>query len=357
MLKPPSPPAGATEYLSGLADYYRQLVEYHQQAALVAAQQLNHVQALLGEPPVLSTTVEAQSWLLDESGQATRQIAETRDDDELDKESEPDQQSDLPLDDETEPFPVTLVQIRELLESDRGTMLHIDYIIRHFYGPISESQQDSVKPLIEKQLRAGAKLRMWSEVPDAPECWTLTLLDFPDLASLETLQTLLEKTEIPATGLPTKKVADLLSMTPPQIYELKKLYSEQIIRGVDYFPTTKKGYFWTEEGINKLAEFSQQLDSKKPKKTSTKVPSSPSMLPQYRGLNQLQAIEKFFKNHPGTAVSILEITEALYGQLTPPQTQKMREAVGKTLWYGKNKGLWRNLPHQSGFYQAIKPNR
>ncbi len=34
MSQPPIPPAGATEYLAQLADYYRELVEYHQQQAI-----------------------------------------------------------------------------------------------------------------------------------------------------------------------------------------------------------------------------------------------------------------------------------------------------------------------------------
>ena len=80
------------------------------------------------------------------------------------------------------------------------------------------------------------------------------------------------------------------------------------------------------------------------------------MLPQYRGLSKEKAVEKFFKNHPDKAVSIWEITEALYGQLSSQQARKMRDAVGKALWAGKNKGLWRNVPRKLGFDRAKNPH-
>ena len=34
MIQPPSPPQKANEYLTELAQYYRELIEYHQQAAI-----------------------------------------------------------------------------------------------------------------------------------------------------------------------------------------------------------------------------------------------------------------------------------------------------------------------------------
>ncbi len=55
MIQPPSPPQKATEYLTELAEYYRELIEYHQQAEIAAAQQLGHVEALLGNDAGLPT--------------------------------------------------------------------------------------------------------------------------------------------------------------------------------------------------------------------------------------------------------------------------------------------------------------
>ena len=78
MIQPPSPPQKATEYLTELAQYYRELIEYHQQAEIAAAQQLGHVEALLGNDPGLPTNqVQSRSasaaapWLVDESAEQT----------------------------------------------------------------------------------------------------------------------------------------------------------------------------------------------------------------------------------------------------------------------------------------------
>lgn len=151
MMKPPSPPAGTTEYLAQLADYYRDLVEYHQKAAIVAAQQLGHVEALLGTEPVLPQAVETQSWLVDEAKNhrpipeiTSNQVNETPDDgddddtddddteeeetdDEIDDDTndddtEEEEETDDEIDAEDEPPHVLLDKIKELLEAERGKM-------------------------------------------------------------------------------------------------------------------------------------------------------------------------------------------------------------------------------------------
>ena len=107
MITPPTPPQKATEYLQELAQYYRELIEYHQQAAIAAAQQLGHVEALLGNDPGLPTQ-QVRSWLVDESAEQTAIATDSTD---------------------------------EQLEHQQGLLKHL-----------------------------------WSQVPDAPDCWTLTLL-------------------------------------------------------------------------------------------------------------------------------------------------------------------------------------
>ena len=72
--------------------------------------------------------------------------------------------------------------------------------------------------------------------------------------------------EIPNDALPTKKVAQLLSLTPKKISEMRSLYSEQLIKGVDYFQNSRGHYFWLETGLDKLDKFNHQLEAQKTKK-------------------------------------------------------------------------------------------
>ncbi len=350
MIKPPSPPAVAKEYLSQLAAYYRELVEYHQQAAMAAAQQLGHVEALLSNEPSHSA-VETQSWLVSESEPASRKdqaITESQDEEESSEEDEGENEENSEKD--SEPPQISLQMLKELLEAERGKMLHIDYIVHHFYGAIRDLS--TVKPMVEEQLEQGENLRMWASVPDAKQCWTLTLFDFPDLAEKEKGHS--SVAYIPSDALPTKKAASVLSIKREKIYELKKVYSEQLIEGVDYFQNRKKEYFWTKTGRDKLANLQHQLQAEQQKQALNQSASALPMLPQYRGLSKLEAIEKFLKKTPEQAFSITEVTDALYGRSNSSQAQKMRKSVCSELSRGKQEGLWSSVREKKGFYQAKK---
>ncbi|MGB5768410.1 MAG: hypothetical protein WBM32_00845, partial [Crocosphaera sp.] len=248
--------------------------------------------------------------------------------------------------------PITFLQVRELFEKERGTILHFDYIVHHFYGHLSESQQQKILPSISELLQIGALEHKWARIPDAPNCWTLTLLDFPDLASKNNENTPVAETNTDI--LTTKRVAHLLSMRPEKIYELRHLYSEQLLEGVDYFQNSRNHYLWSESGIEKLKEFGNQTATKKHQSQRTKVYSNPSMLPAYRGLSKEKAVERFFKKNPDKAFSITEITEAIYGDLNFPQARKIRDGIIKTLSSGTNLGLWRRVPGVNGVYRAKK---
>ncbi|MEA5510048.1 hypothetical protein VB715_09755 [Crocosphaera sp. UHCC 0190] len=334
MMKPPSPPAGVNEYLAQLADYYRQLIEYHQQAAISAAQQLGNVQALLSAQSSLPESVEAQSWLLNDTNPVPDEtIADNREDEETENEDEF--------------FVIPSPKIRELLETERGKMLQIDYILRHFYGLISEEQQQQVKPLMEQQLIKGAKQGQWVKVPDAPDCWTLTLADFPDLVEKK-----LKKGEVPDDALPTAKVAKLLSVTINFVLNLRIRYLEQFIEGVDYFKNHQKHYFWSETGIEKLQKLKQVSSPIAKGNRSSQKSSAIAMLPEYRGLSKQQAIQKLLQSNQGKEFTITEVTQGIYGQLNQTQLRILREDILKHLSSGKLQGLWKKVPNKIGVYMA-----
>ncbi len=239
MMKPPSPPAEAQEYLSQLKHYYRQLVEYHQQAAMVAAQHLSHIEALLSNELSFPEVVETRSWLLNESSKPVSY-------------EEPE---DKNPGDNDQPMNISLPSLKALLEAEQGKILHIDYIVRRFDRPNQDLSQ--LKSIIEQQLEIGAKLEMWTSVPDAPECWTLSLLDIPGLVpnKKETSYT----DEISLDALPTKKVANLLSAPVSFVLSARIKYEEHFTKGVDYFQNSQKSYYWSSTGIDKLKKIRENL--------------------------------------------------------------------------------------------------
>ncbi len=288
MIQPPSPPEKATEHLEELKEYYRELMEYHQQAAMIAAQQLVHVEALLGtdtglpldrmkfwllgDPPSDDDYDYGESELepfdkdyyLEDSGEVASQSTEGDEGVESVFNGEPPLTQDDSNHDNIlnikDSLP-TLEELRDFFKNDRGKMLQIDYIIQYFYGQVNQFDKQEIKTLILERLKTGSLKHLWSQVPDAPDCWTFTLLDFPEFSNTKRDNPLFPN--LKSDALPTKKVAESLGTIPKKIYEIRNLYYDEFIEGTDYFRNSQGHYLWTENGVNKLSQLKQELESYK----------------------------------------------------------------------------------------------
>ncbi len=238
MIQPPSPPEKATEHLEELKEYYRELMEYHQQAAMIAAQQLVHVEALLGtdtglpldrmkfwllgDPPSdyddygeSELDTEDGEYFLEDSGEVASQSTEGDEGVESVFNGElPVTQYDSNHDNSfnrKDSLP-TLEELRDFFKNDRGKMLQIDYIIQYFYGQVNQFEKQEIKTLLLERLKTGSLKHLWSQVPDAPDCWTFTLLDFPEFSNNNGDNPLFPN--LKSDVLLTKKVAESLETTP-----------------------------------------------------------------------------------------------------------------------------------------------
>ena len=384
MIQPPSPPEKATEHLEELKEYYRELMEYHQQAAMIAAQQLVHVEALLGtdtglpldrmkfwllgDPPSDDDYDYGESELepfdkdyyLEDSGEVASQSTEGDEGVESVFNGElPVTQYDSNHDNSfnrKDSLP-TLEELRDFFKNDRGKMLQIDYIIQYFYGQVNQFEKQEIKTLLLERLKTGSLKHLWSQVPDAPDCWTFTLLDFPEFSNNKGDNPLFPN--LKSDTLPTKKVAESLSIRPDQIYEVKNIYRNEFIEGRDYFRNNIGHYLWTESGVNKVSQFKQELESqkkqnkiKKKQALSTSSNAVPQMLPPYEGLSMEKAIKKLFKDKPGRKWTISEVLEEIYGNLSQTKVEKARIKVTRSLSHGQIKGLWRKDKSQVGVYRS-----
>ncbi|MDV3002689.1 MAG: hypothetical protein N5P05_004344 (plasmid) [Chroococcopsis gigantea SAG 12.99] len=219
---PPSPPPDTQEWLEQLADYYRQLVEYHQKAAMIAMNQLSHIEVLLN--PLSPPTMQS-SWLeetepdrkshtpLEQSEKAhpTTSLTETEEDNSkpIDEHSEP-RDTDAPpkLTEPAHQKPVSIgtpsmmtQNIRELLEAELGKVVHINYIRRKLFPGLEADGLDEPQEWLRFILNTGKENNHWYAVPDAPDCWTF------DLKSLET------QTSTDEELLSTRELAELLGTT------------------------------------------------------------------------------------------------------------------------------------------------
>ena len=193
---PPTPPDDGEEILFQMADYYRDLVEYHQKAAQQAHLRLSYVEALLPDSVRDASLVEAVNPPLFErrslqelagAKEADTQPTEAEDREEIqaDPKEEPDRQSSETspqLPGLNQPLTPTDNEIAKLLEANRGKILHLDYIVVELVAP-KPDYVGIVTAAVDKLLHEGEKQGRWASVPDSPDCWTIDLKEIPDLVS------------------------------------------------------------------------------------------------------------------------------------------------------------------------------
>jgi hypothetical protein len=202
---PPPPPPIDASHLENLADYYRSVVDYYERAAKVARSQLAHVEALLHPNEFLADTEERFGWLSSpetHQSNGNREIAIAEPIPQLSAMAadENSQKLNFPDVEESNTQPTeeleeedsrtaiteeTLLEVLAIeLESNRGKMLHLDYLVRKLRGEIDSDELDKATEEIKSLLEKGTDLQLWFAVPDSPDCWTIALGEFPDLIEI-----------------------------------------------------------------------------------------------------------------------------------------------------------------------------
>lgn len=198
---PPQPPVDASQ-LENLAEYYRELAEYYRRASEIAAGQLAHVEALLHPNELLSLSENDEDCWLEvsktENSNGSRALIQNLRVPQLSASlSVKNGQTDNGILDSFAPNPLkkdilsksnsatTDAESFELLtgelESNRGKILHLDYLVRKLFPAIASKELDSAKERTKTFLDLGTQQQKWFAVPDAPDCWTIDLREFPDL--------------------------------------------------------------------------------------------------------------------------------------------------------------------------------
>jgi hypothetical protein len=179
-LPPPQPPSNSDRFLQELIDYYRALLDYHQKSATQAAASLAHVEALLNAKASL---VRQQSEPLEQVSHNGKQNSISTLE-EIAPTVEEFLSLERPAVDVSLP---SLDHIEELFKANRGTMLHLDYIVRVLYGRLEDEALERATQEVVQTLELGVSQGKWFAIPDSPDCWTLNLEDFPELTSEKTV--------------------------------------------------------------------------------------------------------------------------------------------------------------------------
>ncbi|MEH1840641.1 MAG: hypothetical protein V7L20_18225 [Nostoc sp.] len=65
--------------------------------------------------------------------------------------------------------------IKQLLQEHKGTVCHIDFIVRSLYGELDSNLFKVVKGRVQSSLTQGRERNYWVTIPDEPGCYTLDL--------------------------------------------------------------------------------------------------------------------------------------------------------------------------------------
>ncbi|MEA5504989.1 hypothetical protein VB735_18135 [Halotia wernerae UHCC 0503] len=229
----PSPPDAFLSPLLELRDYYVPLAEKYKKLYTEALTNLNHVEALLSSwgstkevsEPVASnsetllledsnSTPEHETNLVDSTDsevaptvdelqnidmlpEASEVVATADEEDslqaplELLELSEPQEDEQPPELQEQSPEKSLLWSeipmlpqyqslnrteaILKVLQQHRGTVCHIDFIVRSLYGDLEPEALKVVKGRVQSSLTHGRESGKWSLIPDEPGCYTLDL--------------------------------------------------------------------------------------------------------------------------------------------------------------------------------------
>ena len=174
-LEPPPKPSPETEQaLSQLANYYRQLIAYHQQSAAIASSKLAQIEAL----NTANNLNLNPGWQYNPSpyplaaGNAPELVAELE---------EPTSLPEVRL----PPKEDLSKALSQVLQENKGKMLRLDYLALEVGEKLQifPLYQPQLKIQLQQILEQGVEFGLWASVPDSPECWTFDLTDFPDLTT------------------------------------------------------------------------------------------------------------------------------------------------------------------------------
>jgi len=87
-----------------------------------------------------------------------------------------------------------------------------------------------------------------------------------------------------------------------------------------------------------------------PSKAQSKSNLQPSMLPIYKHLKSIDAVDLVINENAGKILTTDLVVKELYGKLSGTKLTKAKEIIGRALWRGSDAKRWQHLPGNKGQY-------
>ncbi|BBD62864.1 hypothetical protein NIES2109_57140 (plasmid) [Nostoc sp. HK-01] len=195
--------------------------------------------------------------------------------------------------------------IEQLLQQHKGSVCHIDFVVRSLYGELEPDVWKVVKDRVQSTLTHGKRSGKWSLVPGKPGYYTIDLK-------------LLNSKRKESSSKPSQTKS---KQPQPQVKE-------------DISPDV----------------------ASKPSQTKPQKPNphaKANLIPmkgEFKGKFLIDAISLLLEQNPRRVFDIAEVVNQLYGELSPEQLQKVRPGVLNELSRGYRSGRFSRVPEEKGLY-------
>ena len=168
-------------------------------------------------------------------------------------------------------------------------------------------------------------------------------------------------TDIPPNVTPTKDISDRLGVSTKWISRARIKYGDWLESGIHYYHHSRKGYLWTDKGIEVLEKIQSDRESFEAlfpgNLTQDGTPyqrfqakTDIQVIPPYQGLSLANAVKKILQDNAGSILTLEYIVTMLYGKVEGDGLKIVKNRLVKTISVGKRKGKWDSVPNQPGCY-------
>ncbi|MBD2473004.1 hypothetical protein, partial [Nostoc sp. FACHB-145] len=219
--------------------------------------------------------------------------------------------------------------VEKLLQQYKGSVCHIDFVVRSLYGELEPKAWKVVKGRVQSTLTQGREQGKWSLVPGKPGYYTidLKLLNSKRKDSSSTKNQ--SKNEKPAPQAQTNISAESSSVS-----------SQTQTKKTD--PQAK---------VNVSKDVSTETSQTQKRKPSPQAKANViPMKGEFEGKFLIDAISLLLEKNPRKVFDSGEVIERLYGKLSVEQVKQVKPAVLNELSRGFRTGRFSKVPDEKGLY-------
>ncbi|MCC5640028.1 hypothetical protein LC593_30205 [Nostoc sp. CHAB 5844] len=195
--------------------------------------------------------------------------------------------------------------VEKLLQQHKGSVCHIDFVVRSLYGDLEPDAWKVVKDRVQSTLTHGKQSGKWSLVPGKPGYYTIDLK-------------LLNSRRKESSSQPSQTKS---KQPQPQV-------KEDTSPDVASQPSQTK------------------LQKPDPHAKANLIP----MKGEFKGKFVIDAISLLLEQNPRKVFDVAEVVNQLYGELPQSQLPKVRPSVLNELSRGYRSGRFSRVPQEKGLY-------